>query len=66
MIALFLRGRNRGGAMTEQKVEDFVRELDRQSTELGVYPDRQTFDCCDCYLCRVDFFKKVRTDLRKE
>lgn len=52
--------------MTEQKVEDFVRELDRQSTELGVYPDRQTFDCCDCYLCRVDFFKKVRTDLRKE
>lgn len=52
--------------MIDREIEDFVMELDKRSAGLCVYPDKQTIDCCDCYLCRVDFFEQVRADLRKE
>lgn len=52
--------------MDEERVEQFISELDQIVTdqELCVYPDKQTLDCCDCYLCHVDFYNKVRSDLK--
>lgn len=50
--------------LSEEEIERFIVELDRQSRDLCVYPEQQTFTCEDCYLCRVSFFNKVREDLR--
>ena len=50
--------------MSEQEIEDFITDLDKASKDLCVYPDKQNIDCTDCYLCRVDFFNKVRAELR--
>lgn len=52
--------------MTEQDIETFIRYLDSHSRDMCVYPSKQTTTCCDCYLCRVDYFDQVRNDLRKE
>ena len=50
--------------MSEQEIEKFIKELDKDSKDLCVYPDKQNINCSDCYLCRVDFFNKVREELR--
>ena len=52
--------------MKEEDIEMFIEQLDKNSRDMCVYPDRQTFDCCDCYLCRVDYFNKIREELRNE
>ena len=49
----------------EREIEEFIVHLDKKSRDLCVYPDQQTVDCCDCYLCRVSFFNKVREELRQ-
>jgi len=52
--------------MPEENIEKFISELDKIVTEreLCVYPDKQTLDCYDCYLCHVDFYNNVRDELR--
>lgn len=52
--------------MSYSEIENIIHELDKIVTEqeLCVYPDKQTFDCCDCYLCHVDFYNKVRYELK--
>ena len=52
--------------MDNNKIERLIAELDQIITEqeLCVYPDKQTLDCCDCYLCHVDFYNKVRDELK--
>lgn len=52
--------------MKEEDIEIFISQLDKNSQDMCVYPDRQTFDCCDCCLCRVDYFNKIREELRNE
>lgn len=54
--------------MTDSGIEDFIKALDYEvcSKELCVYPDKQTFECCDCYMCHVDFYNKVRDELHRE
>ena len=54
--------------MLEENIENFISELDQTVTdqELCVYPDKQTLDCCDCYLCHVDFYNKVREELKNK
>lgn len=34
--------------------------------ELCVQPDSQTFECCDCTLCREAFQKRVIRELMEE
>ena len=48
-------------------IEELIKYLDEyvQKYELCVYPEKQTFDCCDCYLCRVDYLNKIRKELEK-
>ena len=52
--------------MTIENIDKFIRTLDQIVTEqeLCVYPNKQTLDCCDCYLCHVDFYNKVRDELK--
>lgn len=52
--------------MSEENIKNFIAELDQIVTEheLCVYPNKQTLDCCDCYLCHVDFYNKVRDELK--
>jgi len=52
--------------MTEKEIEDFIVQLDKDSQDMCVYPNKQTGECCDCYLCRVDFFNNVRKELKNE
>ena len=54
--------------MPEENIENFIAKLDQIITEqeLCVYPDKQTLDCCDCYLCHVDFYNKVREELKNK
>lgn len=51
--------------MTHEEIEEFIRELDKEVTEkeLCVFPDKETFDCCDCYLCHVDYYNQIRRNL---
>lgn len=44
------------------EIDRFIAELDEyvRQYELCVYPDKQTFDCCDCTICRMDFYNKIR------
>lgn len=46
----------------EEFVEKLISDLKEQvrKENLCVFPDKQTFDCCDCTLCQLDFFDKVR------
>lgn len=41
-----------------QILEQYIIE-----NNMCVFPDKQTFDCCDCTICRIDFFKHVIQDL---
>ena len=50
--------------MSDKDIEKFIEELDKSTDDMCVYPEKQTLDCCDCYLCRVDFFNMVREQLR--
>lgn len=50
--------------MTDQDIEDFVRYLDADTRCCCVAPDQQNPDCCDCYLCRVAYFERVREELK--
>ena len=52
--------------MSTEEIEIFVSKLDEyvRKNELCVYPEKQTFDCCDCYMCRVDYFNKLRRELK--
>lgn len=50
--------------MSSEEIEKFIKNLDDLSKDMCVYPDKMTYDCCDCYLCRKDFFEHVRADLR--
>lgn len=52
--------------MKDKEIEELITELDKIVTdqELCVYPGKQTLDCCDCYLCHVDFYNKVRDELK--
>lgn len=54
--------------MDNNKIDKFILKLDQIVTnqELCVYPDKQTLDCCDCYLCHVDFYNKVRDELKNK
>lgn len=54
--------------MSEENIENFISELDQIVTEreLCVCPDKQTLDCCDCYLCHVDFYNKIRDELKNK
>ena len=52
--------------MTEEEIELFIKQLDQESEDMCVYPNKQTANCEDCYLCRVDFFNHVREELRAE
>lgn len=54
--------------MSDNAIENFISALDRIVTEqeLCVYPDKQTLDCCDCYLCHVDFYNNVRDELKNK
>lgn len=53
--------------LTNEEIEKLTEYLDEYVCrhELCVYPEKQTFDCCDCYLCRVDFKKKVSDELSR-
>ena len=53
-----------GFIVSQEEIEQFIKYLDEETQNLCVYPDQQTLDCVDCYLCRVSFFDKVRNDLR--
>lgn len=52
--------------LNSEKIEKFISDLDKAVTEqeLCVYPSKQTLDCCDCYLCHVDFYNRVRNELK--
>lgn len=54
--------------MSKEEIEELIVKLDQIVTEeeLCVYPDKQTLDCCDCYLCHVDFYNKVRDELKNK
>ena len=39
--------------MTDSDIEKFIEDLDKASEDLCVYPEKQTFDCCDCYVQRT-------------
>jgi hypothetical protein len=49
--------------MKEEDVEKFITQLDKITIDMCVYPSKQTFDCYDCYLCRVDYFNNIRREL---
>lgn len=52
--------------MDSNRIEAIIKGIDQIVTdqELCVYPDKQTLDCCDCYLCHVDFYNKIRDELK--
>lgn len=50
----------------EEDIEEYITELDEISKDMCVFPEKQTLECCDCYMCRVDFFNIVRSRLIKE
>lgn len=53
--------------LTNEEIEKLIEYLDEyvRQNELCVYPEKQTFDCCDCYMCRMDYFNKLRRELKK-
>lgn len=50
--------------LTAQEIEEYISYLDGETREMCVSPDKMTFECCDCCLCRVAFFNRVRKDLK--
>ena len=57
----------KGIILDEKEIEELINYLDKyiSQNELCVYPEKQTYDCCDCYLCRIDYFRKLRKELMK-
>ena len=53
--------------MSEEEINDLIQSLDHYiiDNEICVFPEKQTFDCCDCTLCKDDFFKKIRNRLNE-
>lgn len=51
--------------LTAQEIEEYISYLDGETREMCVNPDHMTFECSDCYLCRVAFFEQVRRDLKE-
>ena len=53
--------------LDEKEIDELIIYLDKYISQhdLCVYPEKQTFDCCDCYLCRVDYLDKIRKELIK-
>lgn len=51
--------------MTDEEIEEEIRYLDRISADYCINPKNQTDTCCDCYLCRVAEFEKIRGILRR-
>lgn len=49
--------------MKKEDIEKFITQLDKDSKNMCVCPSKQTFDYCDCYLCRVDYFNNIRREL---
>lgn len=56
-----------GTILDTEEIEELINYLNKYISqhELCVYPEKQTFDCCDCYLCRIDYFDKIRKELEK-
>lgn len=52
--------------MKEEDIENFITQLDKDSKDMGIYPNKQTFECNDCYLCRVDYFNNIRKELKEK
>lgn len=50
----------------DERIEEFIVDLDTSSRDKCVNPDNQNLDCCDCYLCRVTYFNNVRSDLKNK
>ena len=50
--------------LSEEEIERFIKYLDEKTRDDCVNPENMTFDCCDCYICRVDFFNKIRNELK--
>ena len=53
-----------GMKLTAQEIEEYISYLDGETREMCVAPDNMTFECSDCYLCRVAFFNRIREDLK--
>ena len=51
--------------MSEEEIEEFITELDLNSRDMCVFPNQQTYECCNCYLCRVNYFNQVRKELHE-
>ena len=51
--------------MSNEEIEEFIRESDQEvaEKELCVFPDSDAYDCCDCYLCHIDYYNQVRRNL---
>lgn len=50
--------------LTTQEIEEYISYLDGETRQMCVNPDQMTFECNDCYLCRVAFFNGIREDLK--
>lgn len=50
--------------MTWYEIEQFITWLDEKTRDECMCPDNMTFDCCDCYMCRVHYFETTRQLLR--
>ena len=52
--------------MDEEEIDDLIKYLNDYVDEnrMWVFPDKQTYDCCDCTLCKDKFFKTVRRELQ--
>ena len=50
--------------LTDLEIEEFIKYLDDKYQDYCVNPDNMNFNCCDCYLCHVDFFNKIREELK--
>ena len=52
--------------VSAEEIERFINMLDEyvRTNEMCVNPSCETYECLDCYLCRIDFYNKVRDELR--
>ena len=49
--------------MTKEDIIKFLMDYINEE-EMCVQPDDQTFDCCDCTLCRIAFEERVNRELK--
>ena len=45
--------------MTIEEIEELIRELYKEiaEKELCMFPYKESYNCCDCYLCHIDYYK---------